>query len=160
MCLVVLHGVGFDRLFQNKQSIDDWRDSVAVYQALNTEETLNHLPSKDDTSTSTATRLSQLSGISITVPDMREQQLQFKRGQILKFDQTPLVQLAYLHSNGTPVAICYFQQNLPNSTVQSDVRYELTTASWTQDKVSMMVIGKLPENTINSIASSLRKNDG
>ncbi len=152
IAILLLAGYFLGKNLNATKVLDDWRESVAVYQALYTTETLNHIPTTSNT-TPTATRLSKLSGMTITIPIMEDLNLQFKRGQLLEFNSTPLVQLAYLSAAGTPIAICFIQLDEANTALQSDKFYGLNTAFWTHNRVSVMIIGNLPQQSLITIAN-------
>lgn len=158
---IALVGFGFALLVgylagtQSESESGNWRESVALYQELYTSNTLLHLPNADNVSRQAATHLSNLSQMGITVPDLREQNLQFKRGQILEFEETPLVQLAYLSNDGSPVAVCFIQLNENSRPLQYSEIHGLKSAFWTQDNVSMMVIGELPQQQLEVVARAV-----
>lgn len=148
----VVTGLLVFSLMQENASQLDWQDSVAIYQRLYTAETLNGVVPDPGESSQVAARLTRLSGIPIAVPDLSHEKLTFKRGQILEFNQQPLVQLAYLSDKGVPVAICLFRAGTGDHDIQTALRHGLNTAVWTRDGISTMAIGKLTDQELSRIS--------
>ena len=130
----------------------DWRDSVAVYQRLYTTLTLSGIITEAGDAARTGARLAEISGLPVHVPDLAESRLAFKRGQMLRFDDKPLAQLAYLSDSGVPIAICLIRAGSADHPLIFERRQGMNTGVWTRDGVSTMVIGDLPDDRLRLIA--------
>lgn len=130
----------------------DWRDSVAAYQRLYTTLTLSEVQTEPGAVARAGARLSEISGLPVRVPDLAQSRMTFKRGQLLRFEDKPLVQLAYLSDSGVPVAICLIRAAVADHALVFERRHGLNTALWTRDGISTLAIADLPDDRLRAIA--------
>ena len=91
----------------------------------------------------------------VHVPDLSSTELQFRRGQILKFKETPIIQLAYLPDRaGKPVALCLKPSTDEDKAAQFDKVRGMGVVRWTADGVDYLLVGDLPENRLMASAKS------
>lgn len=132
--------------------INNWRESVAVYQMLYTQETLANVTSKDSDRELMRKRLSRLSGLDIKLFDLNKYGLNFKRGQILDFKGSKLVQLAYLSTSGKPVAICFLNKKQSDAKNTAETRHGLNVVHWVRNGIPVMIIGDLPSSELKKLS--------
>jgi anti-sigma factor RsiW len=133
-----------------------WREAVAEYQVLYATETLawNSVPATeiDDT----LKRLSDRVGVQLTRQKLEVSGTEFRRGQMLRFGQDPLVQIAYLHDGKTPVAFCMTPEAVADYAPKRETREGLPIVHWAKGGVSYMVIGDIPAVQLSRMADVLQ----
>jgi len=89
-----------------------WTDYVAAYHALYTPSTLTLSERSVSERQSELDRVSSAIGMEIPLDDVNEYpQLEYKRAQILGFENQPLVQLTFMSVLGDPVALCIIRSS-------------------------------------------------
>ncbi|MEM7207477.1 MAG: hypothetical protein AAF434_06620 [Pseudomonadota bacterium] len=136
---------------QNAQT-PTWLAQVASYHELYVRETVSG--SAQVATPALAEKLSEVLGDEMTIPDLREHQLEFRRGQVLQVEGAPLVQLAYLPSSGMPVALCITRNNAGDKALHSGVSHNLNYASWAKDGLSYVIVGHIDAATLEDAARS------
>ena len=134
--------------------IPGWRQSVANYVSLYTTDTLNRVGASLESQHQNLVLLSQDVGLSLTSENLAIGDLNYKRGQILDLRGKPLVQLAYLYQNKTPVAFCIIKSTKGKKTMQFEQRNGLQIAHWSSESHGFMVIGDVPEEELGKLAKS------
>ncbi|MEO9876238.1 MAG: hypothetical protein ABJM26_03270 [Anderseniella sp.] len=133
-----------------------WREAVAEYQVLYSEDTLKWnaiAPAEVDT---TLKHLSDRIGVPLTRQALKLPIADFRRGQMLTFGSRPLVQLAYLHDGVTPVAFCITPNGASDVGLAAETREGLPIVHWAKDGISYMVIGDIPNEQLFGMAQALR----
>jgi len=133
-----------------------WREAVAEYQVLYSEDTLKWnaiAPAEVDT---TLKHLSDRIGVPLTRQALKLPIADFRRGQMLTFGSRPLVQLAYLHDGVTPVAFCITPDGASDVGLAAEIREGLPIVHWAKDGISYMVIGDIPNEQLFGMAQALR----
>ena len=130
-----------------------WRQAVADYQMLFTTDSL----SPDQGGDAALALASERVGLALDPATRAASGLQFRRAQLLAFNDKPLVQLAFLGDGGVPVAFCIIASNKPEAETQFEVRNGLGIVHWIIGGYGLMVIGDLPEDRLKSIAHELRQ---
>lgn len=89
--------------------VPEWVRLVADYHRLYVRETIVGVPvsSKDLVSEAVSEKLNH----KLTVPSLDQQGMEFRRAQWLAVDEQPLLQLAYLPTEGEPLAVCVLRKN-------------------------------------------------
>lgn len=133
----------------------NWRVAVADYWGLYTEETLAAIPDdperRDQELAEVGARMSiDLTADKIALPDM-----QIKRAQVLEFKGLPLAQIAFLSQDAGPVAFCIIANNKPDIPLTLEEQEGWPVAFWNRDGIGYLLIGKLPEPTLRTLAQDL-----
>lgn len=115
---------------------EDWRDFAAAYHLLYRSETL----ATERVGDGGIETVSAALGRDLS-PLTRISGLDFRRAQVLGWKDQPLVQLAYLDSQGRPFAICVIKAEADGSSLESTERHGLPTASFDDGGFQIMVIG-------------------
>ena len=131
-----------------------WRQSVANYMSLYTSETINRVGASLESQHQNLALLSQDVGLSLTSENLAVGDLDYKRGQILDLRGKPLVQLAYLYQNKTPVAFCIIKSTKGKKTMQFEKRNGMQIAHWSSDSHGFMVIGDVSKEELGKLAKS------
>ena len=134
--------------------IPGWRQSVANYVSLYTSETINRVGASLESQHQNLVLLSQDVGLSLSSENLAVDELSYKRGQILDLRGKPLVQLAYLYQNKTPVAFCIIKSTKGKKTMQFEQRNGMQIAHWSSESHGFMVIGDVPEEELAKLAKS------
>ena len=137
---------------------DPWVRKVASYHAMYARETVQDGESAGQISTQALPtqallRRLQQQGLSLRIPDLSGQGLQFLRAQQLQFEGRPVLQLVYLPRRGLPVAVCLMPATAQaEQAVQVDGQHALT---WFANGWAYVLIGSLPAPDMQQIRRSL-----
>jgi len=133
---------------------DDWKVAVAQYQVLYVPETLiADAPSQSAIEENLQVLSANLGRDLSNAQDANG--LEFRRAQMLGLNGSPLVQMAYVSSDGVPFAICVTEVGGGDQSVQTDVLEGLASAYWTDGGYGFLVIGGNDIDFVNSVASDL-----
>ncbi|WP_415401353.1 anti-sigma factor family protein [Tateyamaria sp. SN3-11] len=132
-----------------------WISFVASYQALYTTATL----SIDNPSPAEATM--QLAAVSDALDlDLsalpQAQGLTFKRAQVLGFRGKPLVQIAFLRDDGTPVALCIIPSGPDEKPLDMGEAEGLDIARWNTPGYGFLLIGGTDADPLAQEAETFR----
>lgn len=131
-----------------------WTEAIASYQALYVKQTLSGAgggPLQEENLAQLGSTLGvDLSAASSLAP------LEFRRAQLLGFDGGPLVQIAYLTDDGTPVALCVLRLDGADRKPQSSVMMGMSAVAWQQDGFGFLLIGGEDQSFIDEIAANAR----
>lgn len=129
-----------------------WRQAVADYQALFTTESLT--PDQGDGSA--LAQVSQRLGLALDQAAVSDGGVAFRRATLLAFNGKDLAQLAYLGDDGVPLAFCILRSASADAGPAFEVRNDLGIVHWVEKGYGFMLIGKLPEQRLGTIAGDLR----
>jgi len=140
----------------NNQPNNDWKTYVAAYQALYTRNTLAHINNPTRIQQAELQRVSVTLGKELILGKIKDlPQLHYKRAQILAYKGQPLVQLAFLSSMDTPIALCIIRsEDKQNSKVTLSNMEGMVTASWTKNGYAFLLIGGNDQYLIQSTANN------
>ncbi|WP_299295365.1 hypothetical protein [uncultured Tateyamaria sp.] len=117
-----------------------WISFVASYQALYTTATLaGATPSSQEAEVQLAS-VSDALGLDLTGLPVAEG-LTFKRAQVLGFNGKPLIQIAYLREDGTPVALCIIASGPDDKPLSMGEAEGLDIARWNTPGFGFLLIG-------------------
>ncbi|MEP1961720.1 anti-sigma factor family protein [Tateyamaria sp.] len=117
-----------------------WISFVASYQALYTTATLQGAtPSADEAKVQLA-NVSDALGFDLSTLPATEG-LTFKRAQILGFAGKPLIQIAFLRADGTPVALCIIPSGAGDKPINMGAAEGLDIARWNTSDFGFLLIG-------------------
>lgn len=132
----------------------DWLMQVASYQALYVRDTIQSTQLNPQEIASLKQRLENKLQSPLIIPDLTTQKLQFKRGQVLTVDGSPLIQLAYLPESGNPVALCIIRNNQADALPKIDHAYGMPLVHWSHNKLSYIIIGAIDKEQLKAAAYS------
>lgn len=129
-----------------------WRQAVADYQALFITESLT--PDQGDGAA--LALVSERLGLPLDKAAVDAGGVSFRRATLLAFNGKELAQLAYLGDDGVPLAFCILRSANADAAPAFEVRNDLGIVHWVENGYGYMLIGKLPEQRLDTIAADLR----
>jgi anti-sigma factor RsiW len=148
-------GVVGGLLMQRRSTAGDWRVSVAQYHALYGMATTAGLnPSPDDISQQLAI-VSQALGQPLPRIAETLAGLNFKRAQVLEFEEAPLIQIVFETAEKIPLAFCLKRSRDTVRSPSFETQSGLALASWTRDGVDELIVARLPQKQIMDLALRL-----
>ena len=133
------------------------RDAVSHYMALYSKTTLEMVPSNPKAQSRSLKAASDALGLSLSKKQVSLKSAKLKGARILTFKDKPLIQIGYLHNGETPLAICITRAHEPAHDLKTETRWRQNMAYWSDDEYVYVVVGKLPQDTINDIAQTFAK---
>lgn len=160
-CLVA--GIAIDRLAVGwpgeRETADEsaeWRAVVAEYIALYTRDTLaGAVPSATEQAAQLA-RIDEKLGLSLSADAVSLSGMDFKRAQILQYDDQPLAQIAYLDPETGPLALCIIRSQTGRKDPEIEGRKGMNVVYWSSDRHAFMLIGRVPADRMQVIAEGVR----
>ena len=126
---------------------DTWVDVVASYQALYVPATLSGAVQAAEVTAAVISSFEAEAGLSLAgVTEVDG--LTFKRAQTLGIDGRTLLQLAYVTSDGTPVAFCLTPVSEKDQVAQASITYGLQAVNWIHNGTGFVLIGDLPSDRL------------
>lgn len=117
-----------------------WVSFVASYQSLYTAET--HRLDAPDAATTNLQLASASDALGIDLTSLPAAEgLTFKRAQVLAFNEKPLIQIAYLRDDGTPVALCIIPAGPDGKPVNMGAAQGMELARWNTPGYGFLLIG-------------------
>ncbi len=156
--LAVLVGFGFGS-WSVPDNNRDWRNYVASYQALYSNDTLSHVDRTDEEMITELARVSSAIGKDVQLADLTfNSRAEYKRGQILSFEGKTIIQLAFLSDKGEPIALCILQSDTASKMTLSYSSMEsMSSASWSNGGYEYLLIGSEDTKLISDLASRFAK---
>ncbi|GAB7538394.1 anti-sigma factor [Burkholderia sp. 3C] len=132
-----------------------WISVAAEYQQFYTRETLADVQPDPAVSARIIGAIRSDDGIAVRVPDLASAGLTFKSVDRLRYDGKPLVQIAYLPAQGTPVALCVMKDARPDQAISQREMHGMSVVTWRQGSLSYALIGKPDSGDLNAIARQI-----
>lgn len=133
------------------------RDAVSHYMALYSKTTLEMMPTNAKMQARGLKAASDALGLPLSKQQVSLDSAELKGARILTFKDKPLIQIGYLHNGETPLAICITKAHEPAHDLRTETRWRQNMAYWSDDEHVYVVLGKLPQDTINDIAQTFAK---
>jgi hypothetical protein len=156
---LVAGGVLADRLFlgwQASQQTSNWRGLVADYMVLYVPQTLDHLPSDETTQRAQLRTLDGRLGLTLTPAQLSLPRVEFKRAQILEYDEVPIAQITYLDPVHGPLALCITLSNSGSQPFARERRHGMNIVYWADMQHAWMLIGHNPSADLETMGTMLR----
>ena len=134
----------------------NWIAAVVDYQVLYGRETLNRPDASSRETRQTEQRLTKQLGHVVVVPDLKRFGLAFKRGQLLDFYGTPVVQLAYLPASGKPIAYCITRSDGPDIPPALGQDKGLSYLHWHENGYGHILIGSTSGAELRRMVETIR----
>lgn len=132
-------GVGVTTLMRASPN-KGWIAAVASYQALYVTETLAGTRQPPAETTQVLARAVDAFGVDLNGA-LAVSGLNFKRAQMLALNGAPLLQMAYLAADGTPMALCLKSVAGPDHGPKPTVMFDMTAISWVENGIGYLLIG-------------------
>ncbi|KQV68296.1 hypothetical protein [Rhizobium sp. Root1220] len=159
-CLVA--GVVADRAFiglngtlATKDESGEWRAVVAEYIALYTPDTLADPVVSGEVHAQLA-RVDEKLGLSLSPEVVSLPGIDFKRAQLLQYDDKPLAQIAYLDPQTGPIALCIVRSDAGVKEPDIEGRKGMNVVYWSNGTHAFMLIGHAPVDQMRDLASHVR----
>jgi anti-sigma factor RsiW len=153
--LALLIGFGGGWLARHSVGTEDplpvWVTRVVDYHTLYARETLEGTALDDVTLLALEQRFGALLGRPVTIPVL-DGGLELRRGQILRFESEPIIQLAYLPENGMPVALCFKRAVGPDMAPGYQRVSGVGMMRWRQGGAEYVLVGEQPDAMLREVA--------
>jgi len=133
-------GVSGGYLLQPQEKAPGWIDVVASYQSLYMTETVTQTTQTPEVAQAVLADFQSRAGVELAAATAVEG-FDFHRAQVLGFKNKPLMQMAYLGTDGTPYALCVINTANGDSALNDRMAQGLAATSWVVDGVGYLVIG-------------------
>ncbi len=141
------------------QAYPTWLIRVVDYHTLYRRETV--APARRITRSdiaALAARFSATLAQRVVIPDLAAERLEFRRGQVLKFNNDPIIQLAYLpNKSGHPIALCLKTTTSPDALPSFEILRGLGTIRWRQNGIDYVLVGDHSETFLRAAAGDARQ---
>ncbi len=141
------------------QAYPTWLIRVVDYHTLYRRETV--APARRITSAEFAALTARFSATlaqRVVIPNLAAERLEFRRGQILKFNNDPIIQLAYLpNKSGHPIALCLKTTTSPDASPSFEILRGLGTIRWRQNGIDYVLVGDHSETFLRAAAGDARQ---
>lgn len=134
----------------------EWRSVVAEYISLYTPETLAGPSPANDVQVAQLDRVGQKLGLGLSPETVALPGVDFKRAQLLEYDDRPLAQIAYLDPETGPMALCIVQSAQGAKEPDIEGRKGMNVVYWSNATHAFMLIGHAPVDRMREIAESVR----
>ena len=147
-----------------QESIPRWVDAIAQYQSLYVRETVTGGATQSTSQAQTIVRAftQSVQLPDFMIPDLSSHGLSFQRAQRLNFESIPLLQIVYLPTNGSPLALCAMPAKLLNLANTFAIGQPKQTAShgmsssyWQQSGLAWVMVADWSPDKLQSLASQL-----
>lgn len=133
-----------------------WHGVVAQYMGLYTRETLGGTTPGRDAQSAQLAALNRPLNLSLTPDAVEVAGAEFRRAQILTYDDMPLAQITYLDPRSGPLALCILRRPGTVRGVEQEMRGGLAIAYWNGPDHAALLIGRLPPQDLTAKAEAVR----
>ena len=140
---------------QAESSPPEWVRLVADYHRLYARETIDNSPAQ--LASNVSAELTATLNRKLTVPELKDVGLEFRRVQSLVYDNQQLLQLAYLPEMDRPIAICILTGNVAAESVTAGMHGEMQYAYWQNQGHAVVVVGELSREQMDKIVTKVRR---
>lgn len=117
-----------------------WIATIASYQALYVTETLEGTTQPPAETAQVLALAQDTFGVDLSEA-LSIAGLDFKRAQMLGLNGSPLLQVAYLAEDGTPMALCLKSVSGPDRGPKTTVMFDMAGVSWVENGIGYLLIG-------------------
>lgn len=132
-----------------------WIEAVAKYQAMYVRETVDQAVEDPARTRAMLTAFSRQSPTPVTVPDLRDAGLTYKRMQRLGLGDRPLLQMVFMPAEGKPAALCVLPAKGADAPVDVRRLEGLAIASWKRGGLGYVFAADMPNAQAAVIAEKL-----
>ena len=134
----------------------EWRSVVAEYIALYTPDTLAGPVPPADVQAAQLARVDSKLGLNLSPEAVALPGVDFKRAQLLEYDDQPLAQIAYLDPETGPMALCIVRSGKGAKEPDIEGRKGMNVIYWSTATHAFMLIGHAPVDRMREIADAVR----
>lgn len=132
-------------------------DEIAEYHVFYARETTHLVEIGADRSDTLFAWLSERLNRPVKAPDLSQLGLNFAGGRLFVVDNKPVAALFYTRAHGSPIALCLTTNDAANSAQPGAIRFDeqqnTRLASWDDGKSTYVVVGDVPRQKLQRIAS-------
>lgn len=157
--LLIGSGVGYlaRPAADEQDESDNIRDLEARYMSLYSAETLLDLDSSPPLLQRGLTRTAEDLGLHLNEQQLRLQGAELKMVRMLRYDSTSIAQIAWMHAEYGPMALCISAQRQPGSAeISSEQRHGMNLAWWHDRGYQFVLIGRNPGAELQNSARTLQ----
>ena len=132
-----------------------WIDTIASYQSLYVAQTLEGPAASPAQTEAVLAAAEDAIGVAMA-PATQVANMQFKRAQILGFKGKPLLQMAYITPDGTPLALCVIPVSGEDRGAKTTVNHGMTGVSWVENGVGYLLIGGSDAEAIEALSAQVQ----
>ncbi|WFU11155.1 anti-sigma factor [Rhizobium sp. CB3090] len=160
-CLVVgvaidRAAIGISRSLRKPDEASEWRAVVAEYLSLYTPDTLSAPAGNRAQQVVQLSEVGSKLGLTLTPEAVALPGIDFKRAQLLNYDNKPLAQIAYLDPESGPMALCITPSTKGASAPDMENRRGMNVVYWSNATLAFMLIGHLPIDRMKALADGVR----
>lgn len=134
------------------------RDLEAQYMSLYDAQTLADVDNSAAVMTRSLARTASEMGLRLSVRQLTLPDAQLKSIRLLRYDTTPIVQIAWDHPEDGPLALCISREPLQNPTaLQEETRHGMHLAWWHERGYQYVLIGRSAPAQLQLRARDLRQ---
>lgn len=153
----VVAGVIADRLFLDwRTPTHGWRGLVAEYMALYTPQTLDNLSDDPASQQAQLAAVNDRLGLALDASLIALPRPEFKRAQILEYDDVPIAQITYLDPVSGPLALCITRSISGAASPATEQRLGMNVVFWSDSTHAFMLIGHNPLDELGAMAQVVR----
>jgi len=132
------------------------RDLEAQYMSLYSAETLLDLDSSPPVIEKGLTRAAQDIGLNVSEQQLVLQSAELKMVRILRYDSTSIAQIAWIHADYGPMALCISPLEQGSRTdITRETRHGMNVAWWNNRGYQFVLIGRNPASQLHENARQL-----
>lgn len=129
-----------------------WAEDIGLLHSFFTRESVAVAPESQQNPELVRFQLSKIANRPISIPDFQVHGLSFRRGQILSYRGSELMQLTY-YGKDQPLVGLYIMPGGPDTRPFLGSFADLKTISWSADGVRYVIAGRLAENALRALAA-------
>lgn len=136
--------------------VSPWVKAVVDYQVLYSRKTLADLVTDRKATARTVDQIRRVDGMpTLSIPDLREAGLTFKRVQRLNYAGEALVQIVYLPERGDPVALCAIADAGPDEPAHAQKVGGMDAVTWRRDRLAYVLVAKNDSVNLEQIGAKI-----
>ncbi len=129
-----------------------WAEDVATLHSHFTTASVAAEPESQTNQDLVALQISRIVNKSLQVPDFSDHELTFRRGQVLSYRGSRMMQLSYA-GGGSGLVALYVMSGGPSASASVATRGDVATINWSKDGVRYVLAGKLPETDLRALSA-------
>ncbi len=142
--------------FADLRRRDNWRDLVAEYMSLYTDETFADAADSPDLQQRQLQTVGARLGLPLDPERLRLPGAELKFARLLSYDQQPIAQIAYLDEKHGPLALCITHtRNGREQGLETEVLRGMNVVYWATAGHRFMLIGHNPPEELSALAKKL-----
>lgn len=136
---------------------ENWQAYAAAYHALYVTETLSPVHNTPQQIATQLRRVSKALNTQLSADDLGYPGLEFKRAQILGFEDQPLVQLAFLSGGKIPVALCIRASDAKADDAMIATDYaNVPGLAWHADGFDYLLLARMEPDQLQRMATEFQ----